>query len=148
MLKEKITNDLKEAMKRGDSAVVSVLRMALAAIRNKEIEKRTENLPDEDAGQILATEARKRKEAIASFEGGGRTELAEKEKAELAIIKTYLPEEATEDEIRGAVKDAIVKTDAKGPKDMGKVMGVAMGALKGRADGAMVRKAVTELLGA
>jgi len=146
MLKEKITGDMKDAMKRGDSAAVSVLRMLISAIRNKEIEKRLGHLSEDDAQSVLATEARKRKESVASYTAGGRAELAEKEQSELAIIKTYLPEEASEEEIKKAVKDAIAKTGATGPKDMGKVMGAAMGMLKGRADGTQVQKIAGEAL--
>lgn len=148
MLKEKITGDLKDAMKRKDQTVVSVLRMVLAAIQNKEIEKRVAELGDEDMQRVLATEARKRKESIASFEQGGRQELVEKENGELAIIKTYLPEQASLDEIRKVVKDTIASTGAQGPKDMGKVIGAVVGLLKGRADGSAVQGIVKEELGA
>lgn len=148
MLKSGLVSDLKSAMKRGDAARVSVLRMALAALHNKEIEKRVEKLSDDEELQVLATEARKRKEAIEGYERGGRAELAEKERGELAVLKSYLPQEASEEEIRRAVKEAITKTGAVSPKDMGKVMGAAMASLKGRADGAMVQRTVKEELGA
>ena len=146
MLKEKIKTDMKEAMKRGDAAVVSVLRMLLAALQNKEIEKRTDSLAEEEVLQVLTTETRKRKESVLGFEKGNRPELAEKEKKELAVIKAYLPEDASEEEVRKAVKEAIAKTGAQGPKDMGKVMGMAMGVLKGRTDGDAVQRMVKEIL--
>ncbi len=139
---------MKEAMKRGDAAVVSVLRMLLAALQNKEIEKRTDSLAEEEVLQVLTTETRKRKESVLGFEKGNRPELAEKEKKELAVIKAYLPEDASEEEVRKAVKEAIAKTGAQGPKDMGKVMGMAMGALKNRAEGNTVQQIVKEVLGA
>lgn len=147
MLKEKISSDLTQAMKRGDQMRVSVLRMVVASIRNKEIEKRIEALDDQDVTTVLGTEARKRKESIISYEQGGRDELASHEKQELAILKGYLPEEASEDEIRKAVQAAIAQTGAAGPKDMGKAMGKAMAALKGRADGTVVQRMVKEELG-
>ncbi|MDO8558024.1 MAG: GatB/YqeY domain-containing protein, partial [bacterium] len=146
-LKEKIKTDLKEAMKRGDTAVVSVLRMALSAMQNKEIEKRVENLADAEAERVLATEGRKRKDSIVSFEQGNRPELAQKEREELAVIKAYLPEEASAQEIQKAVKEAIIKTGAQNLKDMGKVMGVAMSVLEGRADGTEVQRITKEELG-
>ncbi len=148
MIKEKISEDLKAAMKAGEAAKVSTLRMAIAAIRNKEIEKRTESLSDDDALQVLSTEARKRKESVLSFESAGRTELAEKEKAELEVLKGYLPADASQDEIRKIVKETIAKLGAAGPKEMGKVMGASMSELKGRADGSQVQAIVKEELGA
>ena len=145
-LKERLVGDLKEAMKRGDTAVVSVLRMLLAPIHNKEIEKKTESLSDTEVQQVLATEARKRKESVLSYTQGDRPELARKEQEELVLIKTYLPKEASEEEIRKAVKEAIAKIGAASPKDFGKVMGMAMGSLKGKADGNVVQKIVKEVL--
>lgn len=147
MLKETISKDLTQAMKRGDAMRVSVLRMVLASMRNKEIEKRVETLNDEDALTVLGMEARKRKESVVSYEQGGRKELAQREGQELAILKTYLPEEASQHDIREAVKAAMVKTGATGLKDMGKVIGAAMATLKGRADGASVQRIVKEGLG-
>lgn len=146
MLKEKITSDLRDAMKRSDVGAVSVLRMVLAAVRNKEIEKRVQDLSDEETLQVLATEARKRKEAIAGFAQGGRSEQAEKESQELSVLKGYLPQEATEEEIRKVVQDAIAKTGATNAKDMGRVMGAAMHTLKGRTDGAVVQRMVKGIL--
>ena len=147
MLKEKISNDLTQAMKRGDAMRVSVLRMVVAAIRNKEIEKRIETLSDEDVLAVLATEARKRKESVASYQQGGRQESAEHELQELEVLKMYLPEEANEDDIRISVKAAIAQTGATGIKDMGKIMKEAMAVLKGKADGTLVQRIVKEELG-
>jgi uncharacterized protein len=147
MLKEKLTADLKDAMKKQDALRLSTLRMVLAAIRNKEIEKRLSEMPDEEIIQVLSTEARKRKESVVSYESAGRQELADKEKQELAVIKTYLPEEASEDEIRKIVKETAAKIGASSIKDMGKVMGGTMAALKGRAEGGAVQKIVKEVLG-
>lgn len=146
LLKEKIINDLKNAMKRGNQTIVSVLRMALSAIRNKEIEKRIENLGDGEVQEILATEARKRKEAILSFEQGERMDLAKKEKSELVVIKAYLPKEVSIDEIKKVVQETISNTGAEGSKDMGKVMGSVMATLKGRTDGSLVQRVVKEML--
>jgi len=144
MLAERINSDLKDAMKRGDSAVVSVLRMLIAAVRNKEIEKKTRPLSDEAVIDVLATEVRKRKEAVEGFEKGGRRQMADKERAEIDVVKKYLPEEASDDEIRNAVRAAIAKFGASGPKDMGKVMGEVMPAFKGRADGTAVGRIARE----
>lgn len=148
MLKEKLTADLKEAMKRHDQNVVSVLRMMLSALKNKEIEKRVEALLEDEMLQVLTTEARKRKESITSYQQGGRSDLAEIEKRELGIIKAYLPEEASEDEIRQAVKEVIAGMGASADaKAMGKVMGAVMGRFKGRADGTAVQNIVKKELG-
>jgi len=148
LLKEKISTDLTQAMKRGDVMRVSVLRMVVAAIRNKEIEKRIDILADTDVSAVLATEARKRKESVTSYEQGSRQELAERERQELEILKDYLSEQASEDDIRKVVKTTIADMGATGPKDMGKVMGAVMAALKGKVDGATVQRIVKEELGA
>src|SRR3989344_4222976 len=103
----KIANDLKESMKSGNAEKVAVLRMISAALKNREIEKRgrgqTVGLTDEEALAVLQKEAKKRKESIEAFSGGGRPELADKEKAELEIISFYLPRQMSEEEVRAAV---------------------------------------------
>jgi len=103
-------------------------------------------LTDEETLEAVSYEAKKRKESIAEFEKGGRNDLVEKEKKELAILKTYLPEQLAEEEIKKLVKEAVEKTGAKEPKDMGKVMAELMPKTKGRADGNLVSKVVKESL--
>ena len=144
-MKKQIQDDLKQAMKAGDSLKTGALRMLLAALTNKEKEK-GEELADEQIQQVIATEAKKRKEAAEAFEKGGKREMAEQEKRELEILQAYLPEQMGEEEIRKLVKEAIAKTGALSPQDMGKVMAALMPQTKGKADGALVSQIVKEQL--
>ncbi|OGZ18517.1 MAG: hypothetical protein A2Z68_02715, partial [Candidatus Nealsonbacteria bacterium RBG_13_38_11] len=132
---------------------VSVFRQLLAAFLNKEKEKRFKSkeekealLTDEEAMEVIAFEAKKRKESIVEFEKGNRKDLADKEKEELAILSAYLPEQMPEEEIRKLVKEAIEKTGASEMKDMGKVMQELMSQVKGKADGNLVGQIVKEFL--
>lgn len=162
-LKRQIQEDLKAALKKKEEIKVSAIRMLNAAISNKEIEKRSKLsrqkpelkseelaeqsiLTDEETIETIVSESKKRKEAIAGFEKGGRADLVEKEKRELEILKKYLPEQLPEEEIRKIVKDIIQKTEAASIKDMGKVMAGLMPKVKGRADGFLVSKIVKESL--
>ncbi|MBI2038684.1 MAG: GatB/YqeY domain-containing protein [Candidatus Niyogibacteria bacterium] len=150
MIKEKLENDLKNALKAGESRRVSVLRMVVSAIRNKEIEKQKKDtgLSDDESIAVLQTEVRKRRDSVAEFEKGGRPELAAQEKTEIEMIQPYLPAEATDEDIENAVRDAIGETGAASPADFGKAMKAAMAKLKGRADGFRVSAAIKKALGA
>ena len=145
MLKNKITEDIKTALKSGDKRRRMVLGMAIAAIKNKEIEKRGE-LSEEEVVAVIASEVKKRRDSVEQFEKGGRPELAEQEKAEAKILMEYMPEQMSEDTIRAEVQKAIKETGAKDIKEMGKVLGALMPKLKGKADGQMVSKIVKEEL--
>ncbi|MBI4812780.1 GatB/YqeY domain-containing protein [Candidatus Falkowbacteria bacterium] len=159
-LKPTIQNDLKTAMKNKDAFLLSVLRMVSAAIKNKELEKRTRlsksesvekldelsQLTEEEILGVVASEAKKRKDAALEFESGGRPELAEKELKEAEFLKKYLPEQMLEDEIRKLVIEAVQKVGATSPQEMGKVMGALMPQVKGRADGGSVNRIVKEEL--
>lgn len=152
-LKEKIQSELNSALKANNSLAVSVFRQLLAAFLNKEKEKRFKNkeekealLTDEEALEVIASEAKKRKESIVEFEKGSRQDLADREKEELAILSVYLPKQMTEEEVRKLVKEAIEKTGASEIKDMGKVMQELMPQIKGKADGSLVGQIVKELL--
>jgi uncharacterized protein YqeY len=162
-LKEKIKEDLKNALKEKREIELSTLRMTSAAISGRETEKRTKlwktkpelpieelekenQLTDEEIIEVIFSEIKKRKEAILEFEKGGRNELAQKEKKELGVLQKYLPEQLTEEEIRKLVKEAVEKTGAKEIKDMGKVMAELMPKVKGKADGNLVSKTVKETL--
>jgi uncharacterized protein YqeY len=145
MLKEKLSSDLKEAMKAGDAAKRDLLRMLTSAVKNKEIEKRVE-LTDEQVLEVLASEAKKRKESITQFVAGNRQDLADKEQAELAIISTYLPAQLGEEEVQKIVQETVAELGIKDPKEMGKVMSAVMAKLKGKADGALVSKLVKDAL--
>jgi uncharacterized protein YqeY len=146
LISDKISNDLKEALKSGDRSKVSILRMVKAAIKNKEIEKGSP-LNDEEILGILRSFVKKANESIEQFSKAGRTELAEKEKTELGIIQDYLPQQIGEDEIRRIISDVVSGSGAAGPKDMGKIMKGVMEKIKGQADGKLVSSLVKEALG-
>ncbi len=144
-LKERLLQDMKEAMKSKDRIRLSTIRMINSLIKNAEIEKRGE-LTDNEIINLLQKYAKQRKEAIEMYEKGGRQDLVEKEKAELQIVESYLPPQMSEEEIRAVVEEAIKETEASSPKDIGKVMKAVMPKVKGRADGSLVNKIVKELL--
>ncbi len=145
MLQEKINNDLKDAMKARDALKTSCLRMIIADIKNTSIAKQRK-LKDEDIIEVLQRQVKQHKDSIEGFKKGDRQDLADKETKELEIIRGYLPEQLTPDEIKDIVKQAIKETGAKERKDIGKVMGVIMGKVKGRAEGKLVNKIVIEQL--
>jgi len=140
MLKEKLFDDLKLAMKSADQETVGVLRILLTAIKNKEIEKKTKNggdgqLTDEEVIQVLMSDAKKHKESIEIFTKGDRKDLADKEEKELAIIQKYLPKQLSEAEIEQIIDKVLREISAK---DFGSVMKEVMRELKGKADGKIV----------
>ena len=141
-LKQQIIADMTAAMKAQDAPRTSTLRMLKAAITNREKEGGGE-LTDEDVQKLLRSQVKQRRDSVEQFEKGGRQELADKEKAEIGIIETYLPQAASQEEIDQAVAAAIVETGASSMKDMGAVMKAAMAKLAGKnADGKMVSDAV------
>lgn len=144
---ENIQGDLKEAIFSKDDLKKEVIRMLLAEIHNAEIIKKTP-LTDEEIVKVIAASAKKRKEAIVEYQKGNRTELVDKEQKEMEILQKYLPAQASEEEINKAVLDAITKTGAQNPADIGKVMGVVTKQLAGRADGAQIAVIVKKNLGA
>ena len=148
-IKDKILEDLKSAMKQKDADRLRVLRSLKAKILEKEISERKggeSQISDEQVIEVLMKAAKQRKESIDQFTQGGRDDLVEKEKEELAIIEEFLPKMMSEDEIRASVKEQITQLGASGMSDMGKVMGVMMGKLKGKADGSIVSRVVKEEL--
>jgi hypothetical protein len=149
-LHQKISDNLKEAMKAGQEFEVGVFRFLLASLHNKEIEKKGKGLEptlsDDEVIEVLIKEAKKRKESIEAYTKGARSDLAEKEKKELEIIKKYLPEQLGEEEIEKIVKAAIEKTGVKEVKDFGKVMAEAMKELKGKADASVVNEIIKKRL--
>jgi hypothetical protein len=145
-LKEELKTSLVTAMKAKDEIRVSTIRMLNSSIKYKEIDKKVE-LTDDDVLTILSTAAKQRREAIEQYENGGRQELADKEKAELAVIEGFMPAQMSEDEIKKAVAEAVAESGAEGPKDMGKLMKVLMPRVKGRADGKLVNEIVRAALG-
>lgn len=141
-LKQQIISDMTAAMKAQDAARTSTLRMVKAAITNREKDGGGE-LTDEDVQKLLRSQVKQRRDSIEQYQKANRQELANKEQAEIAIIETYLPQAASQDEIDQAVATAITETGASSTKDMGGVMKAAMAKLAGRnADGKMVSDAV------
>lgn len=149
MLKQQLRDELKKAMLDKDAFTLSVIRMLISAITYYEIEKGGAGYEatDADVLTVIEKQVKQRKDSIEQFEKAGRQELADKEKAEMALLQKYLPEQMTEDEIRQAVQDAITQTGASTPQDMGKVMSALMPKTKGKADGSLVSKIVREKLG-
>ena len=145
-LKQKLSDDLKQAMRSGDTLKRSVIRMLMAAIKNAEIARQAK-LEDSDILGIIAKEVRQRRESIEAFKQGNRQDLVDKEEAELAILQGYLPQQLTRDEIVEAVQKVIAEVEAKGLGDKGKEMPKLMAQLKGRADGREINEVVSELLG-
>ena len=143
-LKDKVQEDLKVSLKARDEVRSLTLRMLLAAIMNKE--KEGKEVTEEQFLDVVAFEAKKRREAKEAFIKGERPELAQKEQAELEVLLPYLPAQLTEEEIKDLAVKAIEKTGAVNQKDMGKVMGELTPQVKGKADGALVAKIVQELL--
>ena len=144
-MKEKLTGDLKKAMKEGDNTKRSVVRMIMSAIKNAEIAKRGD-LEDSDILGIIAKEAKVREESIEAFKQGDRQDLVDEQETELAILQAYLPAKATREEIVEAARTVIAEVGAEGPRDKGKVMPSLIAQFKGKADGRDINEVVTELL--
>jgi uncharacterized protein len=147
---ERVGQDLTAAMKAQDAARVSALRMAKAALKNREIEKR-EALDDAEAARVLQGLVKQREDSAQQYEQAGRPELAQKERAEIGILRVYLPQEVSAEEVDEAVVRAIAETGAASAKDMGKAMKAALAILQagGKAvDGKKVNEAVRKRLGA
>jgi uncharacterized protein YqeY len=146
-LKQQIISDLTASMKAQDAQRTSTLRMVKAAVMNREIEKRGE-LDEEEMMKLLRSLVKQRHDSVEQYEKGGRQELADKEKSEIKVIESYLPQGASRDEIEAAVTTAISETGAGSMKDMGKVMKAAQIALAGKnADGRVVSELVKAKLG-
>ena len=140
-LKEEISSQMKEAMKARDQVKVACLRMAMAGIKNREIEIKGE-ADDAECIKVLTKLAKQRNESIEMYRKGGREELAEKEAGELTIIESFLPEAMGEDELAKLVSETIAEVEAAGPKDLGKVMKAIGPKIAGRADGRAVSESV------
>ncbi|MDY7580040.1 GatB/YqeY domain-containing protein [Herbaspirillum sp. RTI4] len=132
-LKQQITDDMKTAMRAKDAPRLGAIRLITAAIKQKEVDERIE-LDDAQVQAIIDKMIKQRKDSISQFEAGGRQDLADIEKAELEILGGYMPEGLSDEEIQAEVSAAVAAVGAKGPQDMGKVMGVLKPKLAGRAD--------------
>ncbi|MEW6511916.1 MAG: GatB/YqeY domain-containing protein [Bacteroidota bacterium] len=149
-LRERISNDLKTAMKSGDKTRLETLRTLRAFLMEREIEKRGPGggMTEEDEVAVLHSAAKKRKESIEQFRLGGRPELADQEEKELSIIQEYLPKQMSAAEIETVIAGVIGTTGAVGAADFGKVMPQVMKQVKGKADGRLVQDLVKKALGA
>jgi uncharacterized protein YqeY len=148
-LVERVTQDLTASMKAQDAPRTSVLRMAKAALKNKEIDKKAP-LDDAEAVRVLQGLVKQREDSIEQFRNAGRLELVAKEEAEAAVLKGYLPAEASDQDVAAAVERAVAETGAASPKDMGRVMKAAMAALAAAGkpvDGKRVNEAARKRLG-
>ncbi len=157
-LRDKISADLKVALKARDEVRVRTLRMLLHDLKNAGLEKRArkgytgevdspvENLSESEAQQVLRRALRQRRESVDEYRKGGREDLVAREEAEAAVIEEYLPKALSEAEIEGLAREAIQQTGAEGPRDMGKVMKAVLARAAGRADGKLLATVVQRLL--
>ncbi|KRO03483.1 GatB YqeY domain-containing protein [Levilactobacillus paucivorans] len=140
-LETQLNTDLKTAMKAHDKLSLNVIRMMKAALTNEKV-KQGHDLSSDEELTIVSRELKQRKESMEEFAKGNRDDLVEGVKAEIAIVEKYAPKQLSEDEITKIVVDSIAKVSASGMSDFGKVMGVVMPQVKGKADGALVNKTV------
>jgi uncharacterized protein YqeY len=145
-LAEQIEKDLIEAMKAKDALKLSTLRMLKSAVGNYLIQVKKDKADDAEVLNHIAKQAKQRRESLDSFEKAGRKDLADKEKAELAILEAYLPKQLTDEELEAAIRKAIAESSAKSPADMGKLMKALMPAIQGKADGKRIQEAIKALL--
>jgi uncharacterized protein YqeY len=144
-LKDQITEDMKTAMRAKDSERLGTIRLLLAALKQKEVDERVE-LDDAMVVAIVDKLVKQRKDSVAAFTQGGRTDLADKEAAEIKVLEVYLPQRMSAEEITAEVKAIVAELGAKGPGDMGKVMGAVKTRLAGKADMGLVSAAVKSAL--
>jgi uncharacterized protein len=144
-LKERITEDMKAAMRAKEADRLSTIRMLLAACKQREVDERIE-LDDAAVVGIVDKLIKQRKDSIAAFQQAGRTDLADKESAEVAVLTAYLPQRLSADEINAEIAALVAELGAAGPGDMGKVMGAAKAKLAGKADMGLVSAAVKQAL--
>ena len=145
-LNETLTEHMKEAMKTKNKVRLSVIRMIRAALQNEAINKGVKTLSEVDELSVLAREVKQRNDSLEQFKKAGRDDLVKQVEKELEILKAYMPEPLSDEELEDLIKQAIEQTGATDKKDFGKVMGVVMPQVKGKADGARVQKLVQKLL--
>lgn len=145
-LRERLSEELKRAMKARDEVALSAVRLVRSSIKNREIEVRRE-LDEQEIVEVISSLAKQRRESIRLFGEAGRTDLVEKEEKELALLLDFLPQQLTRDELETLVARVIAESGAQGLRDMGKVMKSLMPHVTGRADGSLVSAIVKERLG-
>lgn len=146
-IKTRLESDLKTAMKAGDVTARETIRFTMAALKNAEIDKRSP-LTDAEALSVLKTQAKRRVDAIDQFRSAGRTDLVDRESAQLEVLKRYMPTEMSDEELGALVANAIAEVGATSPKEMGKVMPVALQAAGDRVSGKRLSDAVRQALAA
>jgi uncharacterized protein len=144
-LKDRITEEMKNAMRAGEKERLATIRLILSAIKQREVDERIQ-LDDTQVLAVIEKMVKQRKESIAQFEAGGRADLVAKEQAEMTVLQTYLPTQMTDAEVDGLIAEAIASTGAASIKDMGKVMGVVKSKAQGRADMAVVGTRIKQKL--
>lgn len=144
-LEDRLRDDLKTAMKQGDTTTRDTIRFTMSSLKNARIEK-GESLDESDEITVLQRDAKRRQESIDQFRAGGRADLVAKEEAELAVVQRYLPTPLSDSEIDDLVRQAIAQTNASQPKDLGKVMPVLIQLAAGRADGKRLSNAAKNAL--
>ncbi len=144
-LLERITSDMKEAMKQKNNATLSTLRLLLSAIKNKKIDLQHE-MSEEEVQDVIKSQVKQLKDAVVSFEQGARPDLAESTKAEVVTLEVYLPAQLTDDVLETIVKEALTQAGISLKQEMGKAMGVAMKAVAGKADGTRVKQIIERIL--
>jgi uncharacterized protein YqeY len=145
-LKERLAEEMKDALRKGEKVRLGALRLLAASVKNREVELRHE-LSDEEFVEVAGREVKRRNEALEAYEKAGREDRAAQEREEREVLQAYLPEQLSDDEVRALVDEAIRATGASDPKEMGKVMGYVMGKAKGRVDGGKVQSLVRDRLG-
>ncbi len=144
-LEEKLVEEMKQAMKSNDKLRLSTIRMIRSGVKNKEIELR-KKLEDEEIERVIQVMVRKGEESVEQFQTGGRADLVEKEKKEIEILKSFLPQPLSREEILKIIDQSIQETQASSPKDIGKVMKSVMPKIGGKADGKLINQLVKEKL--
>ena len=144
-LRTQLENDMKAAMRARDNEKRDAIRYVLSAVKNAEIDKRSELTPDEEV-KLIRSQVKQRQDSIEQFRSGGREDLAAKEESQVRILEKYLPQQMSDEELNEFVKKGIEETGAEGPQDMGKVMGALTSKTDGRVDGRRLSAAVRDAL--
>ena len=144
-LEERLVEEMKQAMKSNDKLRLSTIRMIRSGVKNKEIDLR-KKLEDEEIERVIQVMVRKGEESVEQFQTGGRTDLVEKEKKEIEILKSFLPQPLSQEELLKIIDQSIQETQASSPKDIGKVMKSVMPKVAGKADGKLINQLVKERL--
>lgn len=146
-LKSQIQDQIKDSMRAKDTETLSVMRMLMASIKNLEIDKKLDDLSDEDIIEIIQRQVKQRREAIVLYQKGGRSDLADKESSEIAILNKYLPQQLGSEELAGIVDQVVLKLSDEDKNNFGLVMKKVMEQVRGRADGSLVAGLVKQKIG-